>query len=56
VATGKKHKLPITKVTSRKKKKSPGQSSAAATPQTGALIDLPSSSSEGKILNPDNFI
>jgi hypothetical protein len=39
-------------VTTRKKKKSPGQSSAVAAPQTDIPIDLPSSSSEGKSLNP----
>ena len=50
VATGRKRKVPHTKVTTRKKKKSPGQSSAAA-PQIDTLIDLPSSSSEGKSLN-----
>ena len=55
VATGRKRKVSYTKVTTRKKKKSPGQSSAAAAPQTDALIKLPSSSSEGKTLNPGNF-
>jgi len=48
-------KASYTKVTTRKKKKSPGQSSAAATFQTDALINLSSSSSEGKTLNPGNF-
>ena len=52
VATGRKRKVPYTKVTAHKKKKSPGQSSVAAAPQTDTLIDLPSSSSEGKSLNP----
>ena len=52
VATGRKRKVSYTKVTTRKKKKSPGQSSAAAAPQTDTPIDLPSSSSEGKSLNP----
>jgi len=56
VATGRKRKVSYTKVTTRKKKKSPGQSSAAAALQTDALIDLPSSSSESKILNSGNFI
>ena len=51
VATGRKCKVSYTKVTTRKKNKSPGQSSAAA-PQTDTPIDLPSSSSEGKSLNP----
>jgi hypothetical protein len=55
VATGRKHKLSYTKVTTCKKRKSPGQSSASATPQTGVLVNLPSSSSEGKILNPHDF-
>ena len=50
VATGRKRKVSYTKVTTHKKKKYPGQSSAAA-PQTDTPIDLPSSSSEGKILN-----
>ena len=52
VATRRKCKVSYTKVTTRKKKKSPGQSSAAAAPQTDTPIDLPSSSSEGKSLNP----
>jgi len=52
VATGKKRKVSYTKVITRKKKKSPGQSSAAAAPQTDTPIDLPSSSLEGKSLNP----
>ena len=56
VVTGRKHKVSYTKVKTRKKKKSPGQSSAAAALQTDALIDLPSSFSEGKILNLGNFI
>jgi len=56
VATGRKHKLSYTKVTTRKKKKSPGQSSTAAILQTDAMINLPSSSSEGKILNPGDLI
>jgi len=56
VATGRKRKVSYTKVTTRKKKKSPCQSSAVAALQTDALIDLPSSFSEGKILNPGNFI
>ena len=52
VATGKKHKLSNTKVTTRKKKKSPGQSSTAAlTPQTGVLVNPSSPPSEGNILN-----
>jgi len=54
VASGRKRKLPYTKVTTRKKKKSPGQSSAAAAFQTNALINL-SSSLEGKSLNPHVF-
>ena len=54
VATGRKRKVSYTKVTTRKKKKSPGQSSAAAF-QTDALVDLPSSSSEGKSLNSYDF-
>jgi len=54
VATGRKRKVSYTKVTTRKKKKSPGQSSAAAS-QTDALVDLPSSSSEGKSLNSYDF-
>ena len=48
VATGRKRKVSYTKVTTRKKKKSPGQSSAAAAPQTDTPIDFPSSSSEVK--------
>jgi len=53
VAAGKKRKLPITKVTSRKKKKSPGQPSAAALiPQIDDLANPPSPISEGKVLNP----
>ena len=52
VATGRKRKVSYTKVTTRKKKKSPGQSSAAAALQTDTPIELPSSSSEGKSLNP----
>jgi len=52
VATRRKRKVSYTKVTTHKKKKSPGQSSAAAVLQTDTLIDLPSSSSEGKSLNP----
>ena len=56
VATGRKRNVSYTKVTTRKKKKFLGQSSAAAALQTDALIDLPSSSSEGKILNPGIFI
>ena len=52
VATGRKRKISYTKVTTRKEKKSPGQSSAAASPQTDTPIDLPSSSSEGKSLSP----
>jgi hypothetical protein len=56
VVTGRKHNVSYTKVTTRKKNKSPGQSSAVAALQTDALIDLPPSSSEGKILNPGNFI
>jgi len=55
VATGRKRKVSYTKVTTRKKKKSPGQSSAAAAFQTNALINLSSSSSEGKTLNLGNF-
>ena len=53
VATGRKCKVSYTKVTTRKKKKSPGQSSAAAS-QTDALVDIPSSS-EGKSLNFYDF-
>ena len=57
VATGRKRKVSYTKVTTRKKKKSPGQSSAAAAaPQTNTPIDLLSSSSEGKSLNPMSSI
>ena len=52
VATGRKRKVSYTKVTTHKKKKSPGQSLAAAAPQIDTPIDLPSSSSEGKSLNP----
>ena len=48
VATGRKHKVSYTKVTTRKKKKSPGQSSAATALQTDVPINLPSSSSKGK--------
>ena len=55
MATGRKRKVSYTKVTTRKKKKSPGQSSAAAAFQTDALVDLPSSSSEGKSLNSYDF-
>jgi len=55
VATGRKRKLPYTKVTAHKKKKSPGQSLVAAVFQTDILIDLPSSSLEGKSLNPHVF-
>ena len=51
MASGRKRKLPITKITSRKKKKSPGQSSAAATLRSDDLANLPSSSSEGNFLN-----
>ena len=51
MATGRKRKLSITKVASRKKKKSPGPSSAAAIPQTDDLANLPSSSSEGNFLD-----
>jgi len=47
VATGKKRKVSYTKVTTRKKKKSPGQSSAATALQTDVPVNLPSSS-EGK--------
>jgi len=50
VASGRKRKSPITKVTSRKKKKSPGQSSAVAILQSDDLANLPSSS-EGNFLN-----
>jgi len=42
-------------VTTRKKKKSPGQSSAVTAHQTDVLVDLPSSSSEGKNLNSYDF-
>ena len=52
VATGRKCKVSNTKVTTHKKKKSSGQSSAVAVLQTDTLIDLPSSSSEGKSLKP----
>ena len=51
VATRRKRKVSYTKVTTHKKKKSPGQSSAVAAPQTDIPIDLPSSSLEGKSLN-----
>ena len=51
MATGRKRKLPITKVTSRKKKKSPGRPSTAAIPQIDDLANLPSSSSEGNFLD-----
>ena len=52
VATGKKHKLSYTKVTTRKKKKSPGQSSSVALIRhTDILANLPSSSSKGNSLN-----
>ena len=44
---GKKCKLSHTKVTTRKKKKSPSQSLVAAASQTDNLANLPSSSSEG---------
>ena len=47
VATGRKRNVSYTKVTTRKKKKSPGQSSAAAALQTDVPVNLPSSS-EGK--------
>ena len=47
VATGRKRKVSYTKVTTRKKKKSPSQSSATPAPQTDTPINLPSSSSEG---------
>ena len=47
MATGKKCKLSHTKVTTRKKKKSPSQSLVAAASQTDNLANLPSSSSEG---------
>ena len=52
VAIGRKRKVSYTKVTSRKKRKSLGQSSAIEVPQTDTPTDLPSSSSEGKSLNP----
>ena len=55
VATGRKHKVSYTKVTTRKKKKSPSQSSAVTAHQTDVLVDLPSSSSEGKNLNSYDF-
>ena len=55
VATGRKRKVSYTKVRTRKKKKSPGQSSAATAHQTDVLVDLPSSSSEGKNLNSYDF-
>jgi len=51
VTSGKKHRLPYTKVITRKKKKFPGQSSAAATSQIDDLANLPSPPSEGKVLN-----
>jgi len=51
VAIGRKCKLPITKVTSSKKKKSLGQSSAAAISQMDNLTNPPFPLSEGKILN-----
>jgi len=47
VATGRKCKVSYTKVTTRKKKKSPDQSSAATALQTDVPVNL-SSSSEGK--------
>ena len=56
VATGRKRKVSYTKVTTRKKKKYAGQSSASAAPQTDILIDLPSSYSEGKSLNPMSLL
>jgi hypothetical protein len=46
VAARRKRKLPVTKVTSRKKKKSP-----AATPKIDDLASLPSSTSEGNFLD-----
>jgi len=55
VATGRKRKLPITKVISRKKKKSLGQSSAAAALQIDDLINLPSSSLEGNFLKFSSY-
>ena len=55
MATGRKRTLPFTKVTSHKKKKSPGQSSAAAALQTDDLINLPSSSSEGNFLKLSSY-
>ena len=55
VATGRKRKVSYTKVTTHKKKKSPGQSSVTVAPQIDALVNLPSSPSEGKILNPSDF-
>ena len=55
VATGKKRKVSYTKVKTRKKKKSPGQSSAVTAHQTYVLVDLSSSSSEGKNLNSYDF-
>ena len=51
VASGKKRRLSYTKVITRKKKKFPGQSSAAATSQIDDLANLPSPPSEGNILN-----
>jgi len=55
VVTGRKRKVSYTKVTTRKKKKSPSQSSAVTAHQTDVLVDLPSSSSEGKNLNSYDF-
>ena len=55
MATGRKRKVSYTKVTTRKKKKSPGQSSVAAAFETDALVDLLSSFSEGKSLNSYDF-
>ena len=55
VATRRKRKVSYTKVTTRKKKKSPSQSSAVTAHQTDVLVDLPSSSSEGKNLNSYDF-
>jgi len=52
VATGRKCKLSSTKVTTRKKKKSPYQSpTVAPAPQTDVLANLPSSPSERNLLN-----
>jgi hypothetical protein len=56
VATRRKRKVSNTKVTTHKKKKSSGKSSAVAVLQTDTLIDLPSTSLEGKSLNPHVFI